>query len=300
MKISLIIPVHNEEGNVPIVYKEAKAVLEDLKAKGYQYEIIFINDGSTDKTLEILKELKQKDPLLRILNMDRNRGEAAGLTAGFQKATGNIIVSMDGDGQNDPKYIKDLIAKLEKGYKVATGFRLKRKENFWLRVLPSRIANWLISLFTGLKVRDNGCSLKAYLSPIPKKYQIPHGFHRFLPALFGVKNHEVCEVPIVDRPRMYGKSHYNLKRTFEVIRELFTIPFVLRNSYFYEKFFKLNFWGSILLTGLFLVLALSFSPKFWILEGLSIGYGGISYLIWKNLARFNRAQKEGVFQVEEI
>jgi glycosyltransferase involved in cell wall biosynthesis len=300
MKISLVIPVHNEEGNVPIVYQEAKTVLETLKAKGYQYEIIFVNDGSTDRTLEILKELKKKDPFLRILNMDRNRGEAAGLTAGFQKATGDIIVSMDGDGQNDPKYIVDLIEKIETGYKVVTGFRLKRKENFWIRVLPSKIANWLISIFTGLKVRDNGCSLKAYLSPIPKKYQIPHGFHRFLPALFGVKNEEVCEVPIVDRPRIYGKSHYNLKRTFEVVRELLTIPFVLRNACFYEKFFKINFWVSIGVGIILLFLAIKVSPKFWVLEFFNLGYTSISYLIWKNLARFNQAQKEGVFQVEEI
>lgn len=303
-KISLVIPVHNEEKNISIVYEETKKVLEDLyKNKDYNYEIIFINDGSSDNTLEVLKNLKILDSHLRILNMDKNRGQAAGLTAGFYYATGDIIVTMDGDGQNDPKYIKDLVEKLEEGYRVVTGYRIKRKEPFLTRILPSRIANWLISVVTGLKVRDNGCSLKAYISPIPKKFQIPHGFHRFIPAIFGVKNEEVLEIPVIDRPRLYGKTHYGLKRTFEVIRDLLTIPFILRNSLKFEKIFKYFFI-------LFLCIFIS-SPIF--IFFLDLPYFGVvfipgfslilclfSYIIWKNLKRFNKAQKEGVFKVEEI
>jgi glycosyltransferase involved in cell wall biosynthesis len=249
MKISLIIPVHNEEGNIPIVYREAKEVLEELqREKNYDYEIIFINDGSTDRTLEVLKKIKIRDRTIRVLNMDRNRGQSSALTAGFQMAEGEIIVSMDGDGQNNPIYIKNLVTKLEEGYKVVTGYRVKRKAPFLTRTLPSKIANWLIAQITGVKLRDNGCSLKAYLSPIPKKYQIPKGLHRFLPALFGVKNSEVCEIPVIDRPRFYGKSHYNLKRTFEVIRDLLTIPFILKNPEKYEKIFVfLSFFVTLLL-----------------------------------------------------
>jgi len=299
-KISLIIPVHNEEKNIPIVYKEIKAVLEELsQEKNYTYEIIFVNDGSSDNTLEVLKNFKKSDSFLRILNMDKNRGQSAGLTAGFYYAKGDIIVTMDGDGQNDPQYIKDLIKKIEEGYQVVTGYRIKRKEPFLTRILPSRIANWLISLITGLKVRDNGCSLKAYISPIPKKFQIPRGFHRFLPALFGVKNEEVCEIPVIDRPRFYGKTHYNLKRTFEVIRDLLTIPFILKDPIKFEKIFKYLFILFFVIL-LFLFLYLNFSFLWILIESFFLILSGFSYIIWKNLKRFNKAQKEGVFKVEEI
>lgn len=301
-KISLVIPVHNEEENIPIVYEEVKSILEKLfQMKGYNYEIIFVNDGSTDNTLEILKNLKQKDPFLRILNMDRNRGQAAGLSAGFFYAKGDIIITMDGDGQNDPKYIKNLIEKIEEGYKVVTGYRVKRKEPFITRVLPSKIANWLISLVTGLKVKDNGCSLKAYLSSIPKKFQIPHGFHRFIPALFGVKNKDVFEIPIIDRPRLHGKTHYGLKRTFEVIRDLLTIRFILWDSIRYEKIFKYLFITFIALSFIgiisFIVLR---KTLFFFLNSFLWILCICSYIIWKNLKRFNLAQKEKVFKVEEI
>ena len=299
-KISLVIPVHNEEKNIPIIYKEIKTVLEELSQdKNYTYEIIFVNDGSSDNTLEVLKNFKKSDSFLRILNMDKNRGQSAGLTAGFYYAKGDIIVTMDGDGQNDPRYIKDLIKKIEEGYQVVTGYRIKRKEPLLTRILPSRIANWLISLITGLKVRDNGCSLKAYISPIPKKFQIPRGFHRFIPALFGVKNEEVCEIPVIDRPRFYGKTHYNLKRTFEVIRDLLTIPFILKDPIKFEKIFKYLFILFFVIL-LFLFLYLNFSFLWILIESLFLILSGFSYIIWKNLKRFNKAQKEGVFKVEEI
>ncbi|MGC9109183.1 MAG: glycosyltransferase family 2 protein [Caldimicrobium sp.] len=299
--ISIVIPMHNEEGNVDLVYHEVKNVCEEIKTeKGYDYEIIFINDGSTDKTLEKLKTIKELDPKVRILNMDRNRGQAAALTAGFQLARGDLIFTIDGDGQNDPKYLKELLQKLEDGYKVATGYRIKRKEPLLTRKLPSFIANRLIALVTGLKVRDNGCSLKGYVAEIPKRVQIPHGFHRFLPALFGVKNEEVVEIPVLDRKRYWGRSHYGLKRTFEVLRELITFPF-LKKSEFYEKFFKI--WGYLHII-LFVPVAIWFIIKPDLLKVallLALLSGAIvSYIIHKNLKRFNLSQKEGVFRVEEL
>ncbi|RKX60480.1 MAG: glycosyltransferase [Thermodesulfobacteriota bacterium] len=301
-KISVVIPVHNEEKNIPIVYKETKEVLESMrKEKNYSYEIIFVNDGSTDNSLEILKELKKKDPYLRVLNMDRQRGQASALTAGFFYAKGDIIVSMDGDGQNDPIYIKDLVETLKRGYKVVTGYRQKRKVPFLTRVLPSKIANWLISLVTGVKVHDNGCSLKAYVSEVPKRLQIPHGFHRFLPAFFGVKNEEVCEMKVIDRPRLYGKSHYNLKRVFEVLRDLISIFFILRNPQKYEKIFLFLFIFFLISNSILLLYTL-ITPSYWvfIVDFLFFLFTGSCFIIWKNLKRFNKAQVEGVFKVEEI
>ncbi len=299
MKVSVVIPVHNEEKNIPPLYEELKAVLEKLKSRGYSYELVFVNDGSTDNTLEVLKNLKKSDPLVRILDMDKNRGQAAGLSAGFYYARGDIIVSLDGDGQNDPKYIIDLINKIEEGYKVVTGYRVKRKVPFLTRKLPSRIANWLISKVTGLRVRDNGCSLKAYVSPIPKRWQLPKGMHRFLPAVFGVKNEDLCEIPILDRPRKFGKSHYGLKRTFEVLRDLFTIPYILKNPKRYEKVFKWLFVFSCLGT---LISGISsyFFPKMWFLTGFGVICSIYTAVVFKNLKRFNKAQEEGVFKVKEL
>lgn len=299
--ISIVIPMHNEEGNVEFVYGEVKKVCEEIRVeKGYDYEILFINDGSTDRTLEKLKALKERDPKVRILNMDRNRGEASGLTAGFQMAKGDFILTMDGDGQNDPRYFKELLSKLEEGFLVATGYRLKRKEPLLTRKIPSFIANRIIAMVTGLKVRDNGCSLKGYVAEIPKRVQIPHGFHRFLPALFGVKNEEVAEIPVLDRKRYWGRSHYGLKRTFEVLRELITFPF-LKRSKVYERFFRI--WA--ILHGVALIPA-----GIWLILSPSLLKGGIflalllgalvSQVIYKNLKRFNLAQREGVFRVEEL
>lgn len=302
MKISIVIPVHNEEKNIPYVYHELKEILKELsKNKKFSYEIIFVNDGSTDTSLEVLKNLKKKDKSLRILNMDKNRGQAAALTAGFFYARGNFIITMDGDGQNDPRYIPIILSKLKEGYKVVTGFRQQRKEPYLTRVLPSKIANKLIALFTGLKVRDNGCSLKGYKRGVPQRWQIPHGFHRFLPALFGVKNDEVFEIPVIDRPRLHGKTHYGLKRTLEVLRDLLTIPFILKNPVKYERIWKSIFELSLfILSGLFFFFLFDFSLSFLIID-LFLGlFSLLSYVIWQNLKRFNLAQVEGVFKVEEI
>ncbi|MCS7149124.1 MAG: glycosyltransferase family 2 protein [Caldimicrobium sp.] len=299
--ISLVIPMHNEEGNVEFVYQETKDVLEEIqREKGYDFELIFVNDGSTDRTLEILRKIKERDERVRVLNMDRNRGEAAGITAGFFYARGQYIFTMDGDGQNDPHYIKDLLEKLESGFKVATGYRVKRKEPLFTRKIPSFVANRIISLVTGLKVRDNGCSLKGYISEIPKKRQIPHGFHRFLPAFFDVKNCEVVEVPIVDRKRHWGRSHYGLKRTFEVLRELMTFPF-LKRAQFFEKFFK--FWG-VLHLGFAIITGFWFATDPTLVKVLLIGAAllgaFVSLIIHQNLQRFNLSQRDGVFRVEEL
>lgn len=298
----MIIPVHNEEKNIPFVYDELKMVFSEIaKEKGYDYEILFVNDGSTDRSLEVLMELKEKDPHVRVLNMDHNRGEASALTAGFFFARGKYIFSMDGDGQNDPRYFKELLAKLEDGYLAVSGYRLKRKEPLFTRRIPSKIANFLISLVTGLPSRDNGCSLKGYHFEVPKRVQIPHGFHRFLPALFGIKKEEFSQIPIIDRPRKFGRSHYGLKRTFEVIRELLTIPFALRNPEKYEKFWMI--WMLLhllaLIPGLYYLLKERSTLAFFFY--LALGFGAIvSAVIWKNLKRFNLAQREGVFKASEL
>ena len=292
----MVIPVHNEEKNIEPLYEEILAALEPL---GEPFEIIYVNDGSTDGTGEVLRKLKARDSRVRVLEMDRNRGEAAALTAGFFNARGEIVVSMDGDGQNDPAYIPDLLRKLREGYAVVSGWRMKRKEPLITRKIPSFVANRLIGLITGIKVHDNGCSLKAYRAEIVKRIQIPHGFHRFIPAVFGVKNSEVAEVKIIDRPRRFGRTHYGLKRTFEVLRELLTIRLVLKNR-------KRNEKGLTILTA-FLFLGTGVSLVLSLLDRISLLYptllstaSVISLLTLKNLRRFNKAQEEGVFKIREL
>ncbi len=287
--ISVVIPVHNEEKNIKPLYEELKKVLETL---GEDYEIIYVNDGSTDRSAEILLELKRKDPRIRVLEMDTNRGEAAALTAGFWHARGEVVVSLDGDGQNDPAYIPQLLAKLREGYQVVSGRRLKRKEPFLTRVLPSLVANHLIGFVTGVWVKDNGCSLKAYRAEVVRRVQIPHGFHRFIPAVFGVRNEEVAEIPVVDRPRRFGRSHYGLTRTFEVLRELLTFPFLQR-----PKTWRRVFWLSGILSSLLGGKAWRKNPGRGLL-GFSLG--GASFLVAANLLRFERAQQKGVFRVREL
>ncbi|MBX6422826.1 glycosyltransferase family 2 protein [Thermosulfurimonas sp. F29] len=293
--ISVVIPVHNEEKNIEPLYREIVAALEPL---GEEFEIIFVNDGSTDGTGEVLRRLKMGDPRVRILEMDRNRGEAAALTAGFFHARGEIVASMDGDGQNDPAYLPEMIRRLrEGGYAVVSGWRMKRKEPLFTRRIPSWIANRIIGLITGVRVHDNGCSLKVYRAEVVKRVQIPHGFHRFIPAVFGVKNHEVAEVRIVDRPRRFGRSHYGLKRTFEVLRELLTIRFVLGNRPAKERRLFLSFLILAVLSPATYLVFPNFRPWF------SLAFlvlAALAFLIYRNLHRFNQAQERGVFVVQEV
>ncbi len=287
--ISVVIPIHNEEGNIEPLYQELKEVLEGL---GEDYELIYVNDGSTDRSGEILATLKARDPRVRVLEMDRNRGEAAALTAGFWHARGDVVVSLDGDGQNNPAYIPELLRKLSEGYLVVSGWRRKRKEPFFRRVLPSWVANRLIGLVTGVRVRDNGCSLKVYRAEVVRRVQLPYGFHRFIPAVFGVRNEEVAEVPILDRPRRFGRSHYGLSRIFEVVRELLTMPF-LRKARVWREVLLLLGMAELLSGGLSLVG--KEKKGFFLLMA-----GSCSLVISANLSRFLRAQEKGVFRVREL
>ncbi len=222
--LSIVIPVYNEEENLPILYEKLKSVLESL---GKSYEIIFVNDGSTDKSWEIIKELAEKDPHVIGVNFKRNYGQTAAMSAGFDVAHGDIIITMDADLQNDPEDIPKLLEKLQEGYDIVSGWRKDRKDNFLSRTLPSRIANWLISKVTGVHLHDYGCSLKAYKAEIAKNLDAYGEMHRFLPALAKPLGAKVIEIPVKHHPRMYGKSKYGISRTFKVLLDLFLVKFLL-------------------------------------------------------------------------
>lgn len=297
-KVSIAIPLHNEEGNIPTLYREIKEVMGAL---GVSYEIVLVNDGSTDRTGEILRRLAVEDPSVRVVELDGNFGEAAALSAGYRFSKGDWIITMDGDGQNDPKDIPRILDKLQQGYRAVSGWRKERKEAFFSRVLPSRVANWLIAVLTGCRVHDTGCGLKGYEAELVRGFSIPHGFHRFLPALFGVKGHEVAEVEVADRRRRAGRSHYGLGRTFEVLRELLTIRFALSDPEGWRRRLQGLQWVTAGGLGA-AVLLLAMRPKTGPLA-LVLALSALNALllvIWSNLSRFIRAQREGVYKVKEV
>lgn len=225
IELSIVIPIYNEEENLPILYEKLKSVLDSL---GKSYEIIFVNDGSTDRSWEIIKDLAEKDNNVVGVNFRKNFGQTAAMSAGFEVAKGDIIITMDGDLQNDPTDIPRLLEVMNKGnYDIVSGWRKNRKDAFISRTLPSKIANWLISKITGVHLHDYGCSLKAYRSEVAKRLDYYGEMHRFLPALAKSVGARITEIPVKHHPRMYGKSKYGISRTFKVILDLFLVKFLL-------------------------------------------------------------------------
>ncbi len=244
-KVSIVIPVFNEEENVPILYEKLKKVLENLNA---EYEIIFVDDGSTDRTREILEEIASKDKKVKVVEFARNFGQTSAMMAGMDFATGDVIITMDGDLQNDPEDIPRLLEKIEEGYDVVSGWRKNRKDAAISRKLPSKIANWLIGRITGVKIHDYGCTLKAYRSSVIKRLRLYGELHRFIPALASTvtSTSKIIEIPVKHHPRIYGKSKYGISRTFKVIVDLFFIWFLKK---FMQK--PIHFFGIL---GLILLL----------------------------------------------
>ncbi len=222
--ISIVIPVFNEEENVKLVYPKLKQTLDGLKK---DYEIIFIDDGSTDKTSAFFHRICEEDRKVKVVVFRRNFGQTAAISAGFDYAEGEIIVTLDADLQNDPKDIPQLIKKIEEGYDVASGWRVERKDPFLSRRLPSHISNWLISLFTGVKLHDYGCTLKAYRREIAKDIKLYGEMHRFIPALASWVGACICEVRIKHYPRKYGKSKYGFSRISRGFLDLLTVKYLL-------------------------------------------------------------------------
>lgn len=224
MNLSVVIPVYDEEESViPL----ARAVNKVLGGLGGPSEIIFVDDGSTDRTFVRLKDLQGEMSRLRVIRLRGNFGQTAALAAGFDLAQGEVVVTLDGDLQNDPADIPALLAKLEEGFDVVSGWRRERRDPFWTRRLPSRLANTLISRITGVRLHDYGCMLKAYRQPIVKDLALYGEMHRFLPALARWVGASVAEVPVSHQPRRHGRSKYGLGRTLRVLLDLFTVKFLM-------------------------------------------------------------------------
>lgn len=235
--ISVVIPVYNEEESVtPLVKKVSEALLDF----GRTFEIIVVDDGSTDSTVKVLKGLKSRHPELKIIVFRRNFGQSAAMTAGFDLAQGKVVVSMDGDLQNDPKDIPKLIAKLEEGYDLVSGWRKDRQDRFLDRRLPSIIANAIIGRSTGVKLHDYGCSLKAYTNEVAKNLLLYGELHRFIPVLAYFYGARIAEMEVTHHARIYGKSKYNISRTIRVILDLILMLFFRKFATRPLQFFGLS------------------------------------------------------------
>jgi glycosyltransferase involved in cell wall biosynthesis len=221
--LSVVIPLYNERENVDDLCRELTASLE---ATGRTYEVLLVDDGSTDGTLEFLLEIEARDPRLRVLRLRRNFGQTAAFSAGFDHALGDVVVTSDGDLQNDPRDIPDLVAKLEEGHDLVCGWRRERHDPLSKRI-PSWLANRLISWATGVHLHDYGCSLKAMRSEVVKGLRLYGEMHRFIPAVASWMGVSLAELPVRHRPRTRGRSKYGLGRTLRVLLDLFTVKFLL-------------------------------------------------------------------------
>ena len=301
--LSVIIPVFNEAGNLPVLNSEIAKSLDRLNI---DYEVIYVDDGSTDNSFEVLSELKSDR--VKIIEFRKNFGQTPAMQAGIDNSSGRVIVMLDADMQNDPQDIPRLLEIYNNGYDLVSGWRKKRQDNV-IRTIPSKIANKIISCFTGCKIHDTGCTLKAYNGEILRSIRLFGEQHRFIPAIFAEYSDKITEIPVNHKPRMYGKSKYNLSRVTRVVLDLLAIS--------YWKKYKdrpIYFWGScsfvcfvlgILLllstiiysTLLVLVLVAVVGALFLFSSVLFIAIG----IVLENALRIGLAQKScSIYSIEKI
>ena len=222
---SIIVPFHNEEENVTSLYARLKQVMEQV---GESFELVLVDDGSNDRTYKLLKEIAEVDSRVLLVKLRRNFGQTSALSAGFDHASGEFILAMDGDLQHDPNDIPYFLNKLDEGYDVVSGWRRERIDNFLMRRIPSRCANWLMAKLSGVEIHDFGTTFKAYRREVIQNIPLYGEMHRFIPALASWYGASICEIPIRNVNRERGKSHYGIGRTFRVFFDLLTIRFLLK------------------------------------------------------------------------
>jgi glycosyltransferase involved in cell wall biosynthesis len=222
-QVSAVVPIYNEVESLPPLIETIATMFQQ---NGISYEILCVDDGSTDGSTNLLRQLAQKRQDLRAVLLRRNYGQTAAMSAGFHYARGQVIITLDGDLQNDPADIPRLLAKLDEGYDLVSGWRKDRQDAMVTRLIPSRIANWLIRKVTEVRIHDYGCSLKAYRSELVRDMNLYGELHRFLPALAFIEGARIAEMPVRHHARRYGKSKYGLGRTFRVMMDLATIFFM--------------------------------------------------------------------------
>jgi glycosyltransferase involved in cell wall biosynthesis len=310
LDLSVILPVFNEEDNIVELNQEIVDVLDGLELNS---EIIYVDDGSSDSTLEKLKSLHQSDTRISVVEFRRNFGQTAAMSAGFDLARGRIIVSMDADRQNDPADIPKLLDKINEGYDLVAGWRFDRKDGYWLRLLPSKIANKLISYTTDVNLHDYGCSLKAFRSEVAKQLSLYGEMHRFIPAIASWIGVRIAEVKVNHRPRVAGESKYGISRTFRVLLDLITVKFLLSYSSRPLQFFgSIGMLSSVLgvLIGLYLTVQKIFysqpiSDRPLLLLGILLIFIGLQFITVGLLAElmtrtYHEAQDKPIYNIRNL
>ena len=248
MRVSIVAPVYNERENIEPLHRGLREALD-----GLSYELVFVDDGSTDGSLEELNKIATQDTdHVKVIELRRNFGQTAAIAAGIDHSLGDVIVLIDADLQNDPADIPMMLEKIEEGFDVVSGWRVKRQDSFLTRTLPSRIANWLISKVTGVPLHDYGCTLKAYRRDVLEGFHLYGEMHRFIPAYAGGVGAKIVEVPVRHHPRRFGKAKYGLGRTLKVILDLFTVKYLV--SYALNPIYLFGGTGLALILISFLVL----------------------------------------------
>lgn len=224
IELSVVVPLYKEEETVTLLFE---AITDALKPLHLDYEIVFVDDGSPDKTFDIASQLASQDPRLRVIKFRANAGQTPAMAAGIEYARGETIITMDGDLQNDPADIPLFLDKISEGYDIVAGWRHKRQDKLITRKIPSRIANRLIGKVTGVPIRDNGCSLKAYKAHIIKNVQLYSDMHRFIPAMMSIAGTKVAEIRVRHHARQFGESKYGLSRIYKVLLDLFVVKTIV-------------------------------------------------------------------------
>jgi glycosyltransferase involved in cell wall biosynthesis len=277
--ISVIVPLYNEEENVRILFDAVSSVLQ---AACFDYEIIMVDDGSTDRTANLIFELSKENDRVRFVPFRRNFGQTAAMSAGIDLAQGRVLVTMDGDMQNDPRDIPKLVAGIKEGYDIVVGWRVRRQDKLLTRKGPSRVANWIIAKVTGVPIHDNGCSLKAYRAEIIKEVPLYSEMHRFIPAMSTITGARIKEVPVRHHARKFGTSKYGLGRIHRVMFDLLTIKTIITFTA------RPLLWFSLLSIPVFFVSALFMGfllRQLWLGESSTIVFAGLA-MIFGSLGAF--------------
>lgn len=222
--LSVIVPLYNEEGCVQPLYK---AITDALKPCGFKYEVVLVDDGSCDDTFLLAEQIARKDSRVRVIKFRKNYGQTPAMVAGIEYASGAVLLTMDGDLQNDPADIPAFVRKIDEGYDVVVGWRHDRKDKLLTRKIPSQIANWLIGKITRIPIKDNGCSLKAYRAQLIKHIPLYGEMHRFIPAMTSLGGARLAEIKVRHHPRRYGMSKYGLSRIYKVLLDLLAIKTII-------------------------------------------------------------------------
>ncbi len=310
LDVSVVVPIYNEVDSLPHLID---TIAQTLKGTGLSYEIILVDDGSLDGSVELLKRFAAERQDLRAVLLRKNYGQTAAMAAGFHYAVGEAIITLDGDLQNDPADIPMLLAKLNEGYDLVSGWRKHRQDDALTRLLPSKIANWLIGRVTGVKIHDYGCSLKAYRSELVADMNLYGELHRFLPALAFMEGARITEMPVRHHARRFGQSKYGLGRTLRVVMDLLTIYFMKR--FLTKPMHGFGFFGLLsIVIGVVLGIYLTFL-KLW--TGAAIGdrpllilvailiIGGVQLLCFGLLAElqirtYHESQNRPIYRVREV